>query len=93
MNALYMKGLVKSRPEPGAELCRELPVPVPKDNEILVKVRMAAICGTDQHIYGWNDWASQRVPMPMVFGHEFSGDVVAVGRSVTGFREGDRIPP
>lgn len=91
MNALYMKGLVKSRPEPGAELCRELPVPVPKDNEILAKVRMAAICGTDQHIYGWNDWASQRVPMPMVFGHEFSGDVVAVGRSVTGFREGDRI--
>lgn len=86
-----MKGLVKQFATSGATLRTDLPVPEPADNEILVKVHAAAICGTDQHIYGWNEWAQQRVPIPMVFGHEFSGDIVAVGAGVRGFQVGDRV--
>lgn len=86
-----MKGLVKQFPVSGATLRDDLPVPVPADNEILVKVHIAAICGTDQHIYGWNEWAQQRVPLPMVFGHEISGEIVAVGAGVRGFQVGERV--
>ena len=86
-----MKGLVKVSKEKGAVLRTDLPIPKIKDNEVLVKVRCAAICGTDQHIFHWNDWAEERVPVPMVFGHEFSGDVVEVGSSVSGIKVGDRV--
>ena len=86
-----MRGLVKQTPSQGAVLRTDLPIPQPADNEVLVKVRTAAICGTDQHIYTWNAWAQERIPIPMVFGHEFSGDIVALGAGVTGFRTGDRV--
>lgn len=86
-----MKGLVKTKAEKGAVLISDLPIPSVGDDDLLVKVRAAAICGTDQHIYGWNDWAAERVPIPMVFGHEFAGDVVAVGKHVTAFQIGDRV--
>lgn len=73
-----MKALVKPAPAPGAEL-REVEVPQPGPGEILVKVKVASICGTDVHIYEWNQWAARRVKPPLVFGHEFAGQVVAVG--------------
>lgn len=86
-----MYGLVKPAPAPGAEIRENLPVPTPGPREILVKVRATAICGTDSHIMAWTPYAQQRVPTPMVFGHEFSGDVVQVGSAVTEVKVGDRV--
>ncbi len=77
-----MRALVKSSAAPGAEL-EEVPVPQVRAREVLVKVRAASICGTDLHIYSWDPWASGRVRPPLIFGHEFAGDVVAVGTDVT----------
>jgi threonine 3-dehydrogenase len=64
---------------------------VPAYNEVLVRVRWAAICGTDIHIYNWNDYAKQRIKPPIIFGHEFSGDIVEVGEAVRKFKIGDRV--
>lgn len=86
-----MKGLVKKERQAGAVLMDNLEIPQISENDVLVKVKKAAICGTDQHIYYWNDWAEERVPTPMVFGHEFSGDVVEVGGNVRGINVGDRV--
>lgn len=85
-----MRGLVKEKGERGAVL-KNVPIPQVGPNEILVKIHYAAICGTDQHIYQWNSWAQERVPLPMVFGHEFSGEIVEVGDNVTAYKIGDRI--
>jgi len=73
-----MKALVKTQPAKGAELL-DVPVPEIGPNDLLVKVRAAAICGTDNHIYEWSPWAQVRLRLPMIFGHEFDGEVVAVG--------------
>ena len=62
-----------------------------RDNEVLIRVRRAGVCGTDVHIYDWDDWAQGRCKPPFVVGHEFAGDVVEVGRLVTDVREGDRV--
>lgn len=86
-----MKGIVKELPQPGAILRDDLPIPVIRENELLVRVKAAAICGTDLHIYPWTAWAQKRLKLPMVFGHEFSGDVVAVGDTVRNFKVGDRV--
>lgn len=86
-----MKGLVKARPEKGAVLKTDLAIPSPGPDDVLVKVHYAAICGTDQHIYNWNSWAEERLRLPMVFGHEFSGEIVALGANVTGYSLGDRV--
>lgn len=86
-----MCGICKTAATVGAEYRTDLPIPEIGDDELLVRVCATAICGTDQHIYSWNDWAQARVPVPMVFGHELSGDVVAVGKHVCGFRVGDRV--
>lgn len=86
-----MKGIVKETAAPGASLKTDLPVPICGSNDVLVKVRAAAICGTDQHIYNWNAWAQERIQIPMVFGHEFAGDIVEVGKNVTAFKVGDRV--
>lgn len=77
-----MLALAKVSAQPGAELV-EAPVPEIGPRDILVKVRAASICGTDLHIYSWDPWAAGRIHPPMVFGHEFCGDVVAVGADVT----------
>lgn len=89
--AEYMKGIVKDKPEAGATWREDLPIPAIKDNELLVKIRAAAICGTDMHIYPWTAWAQQRLKLPMVFGHEFAGEVVEVGSTVRSFKVGDRV--
>ncbi len=86
-----MRGILKSKPEEGAEYRTDLTVPEIGSRDILVRVKAAAICGTDQHIYKWGKFAQDRVPIPMVFGHEFSGDVVAVGDQVTEVKIGDRV--
>lgn len=86
-----MSGIIKQEAAPGAVYRTDLPLPEPGADELLVRVCVAAICGTDKHIYDWNAWAQARVPVPMVFGHEFSGDIVAVGKNVTEFRVGERV--
>lgn len=85
-----MKALVKAAAEPGLVL-RDVPEPTIRDDEVLIRVRRAGVCGTDVHIYEWDDWARGRVRPPIVVGHEFAGDVVQVGRLVTDVREGDRV--
>jgi threonine 3-dehydrogenase len=85
-----MRALVKSAPAPGAQL-DEVPVPAVGPNDVLIKVRAASICGTDLHIYAWDPWAQGRVHTPLVFGHEFAGDVVAVGAEVTTVALGEYV--
>ena len=86
-----MYGLVKAVPAPGAEIQENLPIPSVGSRDILVRIQASAICGTDQHIMDWTDYAQKRLTLPMVFGHEFSGDVVAVGEQVTEVAIGDRV--
>ena len=85
-----MRALVKARAEPGIWM-EEVPVPEIGPNEILIKVRRSAICGTDIHIFNWDQWAAKTVPVPMVVGHEFVGEVAELGGSVTGYRVGQRV--
>ena len=85
-----MRALVKAASEPGFEL-REVPRPSIRDNEVLIRVRRAGVCGTDVHIYDWDAWAQGRCHPPFTVGHEFAGDVVQVGHLVTDVREGDRV--
>jgi threonine 3-dehydrogenase len=86
-----VQAIVKARKEAGGEL-RTVPEPTPGDREVLVRVRASSICGTDVHIWKWNEWAQSRVRnVPMIFGHELSGEVVALGRSVTRLAVGDHV--
>ena len=73
-----MKALVKSKAEQGLWL-EEIPVPRIGINDILIQVVKTAICGTDIHIYKWDTWAANTIPVPMIVGHEFSGEIVAIG--------------
>lgn len=85
-----MRALVKSRAEKGIWL-EEIEKPSIGHNDVLIKVRRTAICGTDIHIYQWDDWASKTIPVPIAVGHEFSGEVEEFGAEVKGFTEGDRV--
>ena len=85
-----MKALVKSKKEPGLWL-EELPVPKCGPNDVLIKVRQTGICGTDIHIYNWDEWSQRTIPVPMGIGHEFMGEVAEVGSEVTGFSVGERV--
>lgn len=85
-----MKALVKETAAPGFKL-KDVPEPLIRDDEVLIRVRRAGVCGTDVHIYEWDAWASGRCKPPFVVGHEFAGDVVKVGRLVSDVREGDRV--
>src|SRR5439155_24560702 len=83
-----MRALRKTGPRPGAELV-EIPVPTPAAGEVLIRISAASICGTDLHIYTWDDWAAGRITaLPMTFGHEIAGDVEAVGPAVHHLRAG-----
>ncbi|MFL5576161.1 MAG: L-threonine 3-dehydrogenase [Gemmatimonadaceae bacterium] len=85
-----MRALVKESAGPGLRL-KDVPEPTIRDDEVLIRVRRAGVCGTDVHIYEWDDWAKGRCKPPFVVGHEFAGDVVQVGALVTTVREGDRV--
>lgn len=85
-----MKALVKLKPEPGIWM-QDIDIPAVGHNDILVKIHKTAICGTDVHIYNWDKWARQTVPVPLVTGHEFVGEVVDMGGEVSGFSVGDRV--
>lgn len=85
-----MLALSKARAEPGLTL-GEVPEPEIGLNDVLIRVRKTGICGTDLHIYGWDAWARKTIPVPMVVGHEFVGEVVAFGSNVTDFAVGDLV--
>lgn len=76
-----MKALAKTRPAEGLELI-EAPVPQPGPEDVLIRVQRTAICGTDVHIWNWDAWSQKNVPVPMITGHEFAGEIVAVGEDV-----------
>ena len=85
-----MKALVKSRPEPGLWM-EQVPIPEPGINDVLIKIRRTAICGTDVHIYEWDPWAEKHIKPPLVVGHEFAGVVEAVGSNVHDLKKGDLV--
>ena len=85
-----MKALVKARAEKGIWL-QDIAEPAVGPNDGLIRVRRTAICGTDMHIYNWDDWAQKTIPVPMAVGHEYAGEVVELGSEVRGVQVGDRV--
>ena len=85
-----MPALRKLAPEPGFVL-KDIPVPQPGTADVLIRVEMAGVCGTDQHIYGWDNWAQNRIHPPLTIGHEFMGTVAAVGPAVRSVSVGERV--
>ena len=86
----FMDAIVKPAAAEGLEL-RRVPVPEPGPGEVLIKVHKTAICGSDVHIYKWNQWAQQHVKPPQVIGHEYVGEIAALGAGVTGLKIGQRV--
>jgi len=85
-----MKALVKAHAETGIWM-QDIPAPQVGHNDVLIKVRKTSICGTDLHIYNWDEWARKTIPIPMAVGHEFSGEIIEIGGEVAGYRPGDRV--
>lgn len=86
-----MRAVVKVRPEEGGTEIRKVPVPSPGPNDVLIRNKVASICGTDVHIYEWDAWASKRIKPPLVYGHEFAGEVVKVGSNIDWIKPGDFV--
>jgi threonine 3-dehydrogenase len=85
-----MQAVVKANAAPGIEL-QEVPIPTPGPGQVLVKVQAASVCGTDLHIFNWDQWAQGRIHPPLIPGHEFAGVVAGKGRGVTTVKEGDLV--
>ncbi|MEA5444637.1 L-threonine 3-dehydrogenase [Gammaproteobacteria bacterium AB-CW1] len=85
-----MRALVKQHAEEGIWM-QDVPEPEPGPNDLLIQVKKTAICGTDIHIYNWDEWAQKTIPVPMTVGHEFSGVVVDMGSEVKGYEKGQRV--
>lgn len=85
-----MKALIKKESKVGIWM-EDVPVPTYGENEVLIKPYFTSICGTDIHIYKWDEWAQKTVPVPMVVGHEFVGEIVEIGSKVTSFKVGDIV--
>ncbi len=85
-----MRALVKARAEPGLWL-EDVPEPEIGINDVLIRVRKTGICGTDLHIHAWDAWAQKTIPVPLVIGHEFVGEIVEVGSNVSDFRPGELV--
>ncbi len=85
-----MKALVKARPEEGIWL-QDVPLPEVGPTDVLIKIKKTAICGTDVHIYNWDEWAQKTIPVPMVVGHEFFGVIADVGSAAKKYRPGTRV--
>ena len=75
---MLMKALIKSHNKPGIWM-ESVPVPAVSTNEVLIKIHKTGICGTDLHIYNWDDWAQRNIQLPRVIGHEFVGEIVEIG--------------
>jgi threonine 3-dehydrogenase len=87
---LAMRAIVKAKSEVGLWM-EDVPVPQPGANDVLIRVHKTGICGTDLHIYKWDTWARKTIPVPMVVGHEFVGEVVETGANVTDFHVGEIV--
>lgn len=85
-----MKALAKTRPGPGLDMI-EAPVPEIGPDDVLIRIHKTGICGTDVHIWDWDDWASRTVPVPLITGHEFAGEIVELGSRVTDLEIGQRV--
>ena len=85
-----MRALVKAKAEPGIWM-QQAPIPEYGINDVLIKIKRTAICGTDIHIYNWDAWAQKTIPVPMVVGHEFVGEIVEVGSNVNDFHPGQIV--
>ncbi len=85
-----MNALVKKYAKPGLWL-DQVPILEPGINDVVIKIRKTAICGTDIHIYNWDEWSQKTIPVPMVIGHEFVGTIHSIGTNVQGFNEGDLV--
>jgi threonine 3-dehydrogenase len=85
-----MKALIKQQAAAGIDL-GDIAVPAIGPNDVLIRIRRTAICGTDMHIYNWDAWAQKTIPVPMAVGHEYCGEIVAIGSEVSGFKPGDRV--
>lgn len=85
-----MRAIAKLRAGPGLTLI-DAPVPAPGVNDVLIRVRRTSICGTDVHIYNWDNWAAKTIKPPMIVGHEFVGVIEAVGANVQGYKKGDVV--
>src|SRR3954447_18425534 len=85
-----MKALLKNKAKPGLWL-EDVPKPAVGINDVLIRVHKTGICGTDLHIYKWDAWAQKTIPVPMVVGHEFVGEIVGVGSNVVDFHPGDIV--
>lgn len=86
-----MRALLKAAPEPGLRLSDDEEVPRPGDDDVLIRVAKASICGTDLHIMRWDEWAQATIPVPMIVGHEFTGEIVRLGADVDGLDVGQRV--
>ncbi len=86
-----MRALVKATPEPGLWASIDEEVPRPGDHDVLIRVLKTSICGTDLHIRSWDAWAEETVPVPMIVGHEFMGEIVRLGADVDGLEVGQRV--
>ena len=85
-----MKAIAKKGPFPGAEII-DVPIPAIGLNDVLIKIKVTSICGTDLHIYEWNEWAQNRIRPPLIFGHEFCGEIVEVGKNVSNVKKKDFV--
>src|SRR5438552_9103279 len=85
-----MRTLAKARREPGIWMT-DAPKPAVGPNDVLIRICKTAICGTDLHIYNWDDWAQKTIPVPMTVGHEFVGEVISVGSNVSDFFPGEVV--
>lgn len=85
-----MKSLVKAKREPGIWM-QDVAAPECGVNDVLIKIKKTAICGTDIHIYSWDDWAKATIPTPMTIGHEFVGEIAGIGKEVRGLKIGQRV--
>jgi threonine 3-dehydrogenase len=85
-----MKALVKAKPEQGLWL-QDVDIPATGQNDVLIKIKKTAICGTDVHIYNWDKWSRETIPVPMHVGHEFVGEIVEIGANVHDYKIGDLV--
>ena len=85
-----MKAICKTNPSEGLSL-KKVIMPTPSTNEVLIKIHKTAICGTDLHIYQWDEWAKNTIKPPLVIGHEFVGEIAELGDGVTHYKPGDIV--